>query len=66
MDKIEDVLLEVGDPESTRAFKTRVTPADMDGQLLRITTVQLKRRDGSLVELPGFMEFDEEDFSLKI
>jgi len=55
IDQIEGVSLEVGDPEISRAFMFRVTPAALGEQLLKTKAVKLKKEDGSLVELPRFM-----------
>jgi len=66
MDKIEGVSLEVGDPEVSRAFMYRVTPAALGAQLLTTKTMKVKQEDGSLVDLPRFMAFNEDDFSVDI
>ena len=66
MHQIEGVSLEVGDPEISRAFMYRVTPAALGEQLLKTKTVKVKQEDGSLVDLPGFMAFNEDDFSVDI
>jgi len=66
IESIDDETLEVGDPEISREFETRVTPAELGGQLLKTKTMKLKQEDGSLVALPEFIKFNEEDFSVKI
>jgi len=66
MDSIDDETLEVGDPEISREFETRVTPVEMDALLRKNKTMQWKRKDDLLVALPEFIKFNEEDFSVKI
>jgi len=65
LEEIEDVKLEVGELDFIKKFKLKVDPYRGVSQLMRTSEIKLIKPDGSLAELPDFMVYNENDFSVE-